>query len=363
MTNSIITLLILIVPYFGYSQCVAVSPYPDTDFCYQQVIGADSYCCNTDWDAICQGAYDVCVPPAPPVVSAFPCTNPLLTDTEGWNDNTILDPWVIAGTTYGGETPKTHGPRNGAYHLYLNFQNGFVGTAYSRTINVCPTENFEISCWMHDTWSGDYDVTIEVYDGATLLNTQTLTSNGPFVQYSSTELTAITGDITWNLINNSSTIGNNDFAMDDFAVTICDCISVLPVDLLNLTGLNINNSNTLSWRTASERNNDYFTLEHSLDGTNWSTLAKINGAGNSNSPLTYRFNHDNYNELFNYYRLSQTDLDGKTEKFKIISIDNRISSKTLIKTLNYLGQETNSSEKGFYIEIYSDGTRKKVFKP
>jgi len=408
MKNKIIVFIMFIVPYFGYSQCVAVSPYPDTDPCYQQVIAADAWCCNNDWDGICQTAYDVCVTPVPCVVvppapidilddcylqviaadswcctnswdglcqaaydacvplpppTPFPCTNPLLTEIEGWNDNTIIDPWVIPNTTYGGETPQSWGPRTGTHHLYLNFKNDFIGTAYSRTINVCPAENFEISCWMHDTWDGMYDVTLEVWDGATLLNTQTLNSNGAYFNYSSTELTAITGGLTWNLINNSSTIGNNDFALDDFAVTICDCSSILPVKLQTYTAYNLDNSNIITWQTASESNNDYFTLEHSLDGTTWRTLGTINGAGTSNTPLTYNFNHDKFSDSFNYYRLSQTDLDGQIENFKVISIDNRINNKILIKTINYLGQETNSNEKGLYIEIYSDGTRKKVYKP
>lgn len=34
------------------------SPYPITDPIFHQVIQADSYCCEEDWDGICQGLYD-----------------------------------------------------------------------------------------------------------------------------------------------------------------------------------------------------------------------------------------------------------------------------------------------------------------
>lgn len=360
MKHLLTVFTILILSHLGYTQCAVVSPYPDTDPCYQQVIAADTWCCNNSWDGICQAAYDACTPIAPP--TPFPCTNPLLTQTEGWNDNTITDPWVIPGTTYGGQTPQTHGPRTGTHHLYLNFQNGFIGMAYSRTIPVCPNENFEISCWMHDTWGGTYDVTIEVWDGATLLNTQTLNSNGAYFQYSSTELTALTGGITWNVINNSASIGNNDFAMDDFAVTVCDCSSLLPVDLMSFNGSNQSNINKIKWETVSETNNAYFTLEHSLDGTSWRTISTINGAGNSSTLISYSFNHDSYSNSINYYRLSQTDFDGSSESFDIISVDNTLDSKTLLKTINYLGQEIQPGDKGLFIEIYSDGTRRKVYK-
>ncbi len=47
----------------AYSQCPIVAPVPN-DACYQQVIAADSWCCNNAWDGICQAAYDACNPPA-----------------------------------------------------------------------------------------------------------------------------------------------------------------------------------------------------------------------------------------------------------------------------------------------------------
>jgi gliding motility-associated-like protein len=56
------------------AQCVVLAPVPN-DACYQQVIVNDTWCCNTAWDAICQGAYDACVPPPPvgcPVVPPVP---------------------------------------------------------------------------------------------------------------------------------------------------------------------------------------------------------------------------------------------------------------------------------------------------
>jgi len=143
---------------------------------------------------------------------------------EDW-EYTTTDPFLIPGTTYQ-SSPQTHGPLNGSRHLYLNFVNGFTGLVYDRLFQVCPGVPFEITCWMHDTWGGTYDVTLEVYDGATLLNSQVLTGNGPYFQYSSGVLTSVTANISWKLSNNSSTIGNNDFAMDDLQVSQCDCSGI-----------------------------------------------------------------------------------------------------------------------------------------
>lgn len=40
--------------------CNASSPYNNNDPCYQQVIAADPFCCNVQWDDLCQSAYNNC---------------------------------------------------------------------------------------------------------------------------------------------------------------------------------------------------------------------------------------------------------------------------------------------------------------
>ncbi len=93
----------------------------------------------------------------------------------------------------------------------------------------------------------------------------------------------------------------------------------LPVELTRFE-TNCNDKNQtidLVWETASEANNDYFTLERSIDGYNFTLIAKIPGNGTSNETHTYSFiDHDPLDGI-NYYKLSQTDFDGTTETFNI----------------------------------------------
>jgi len=86
---------------------------------------------------------------------------------------------------------------------------------------------------------------------------------------------------------------------------------LLPIELLSFTA-NCNNQNVvLKWITASETNNDYFTVEHTKDGSFFEEVIQIQGAGNSNTVLYYSA-IDNYPyEGTSYYRLKQTDFDGK----------------------------------------------------
>jgi parallel beta-helix repeat protein len=86
---------------------------------------------------------------------------------------------------------------------------------------------------------------------------------------------------------------------------------VQPVELLFFTAkVNKKESVVLKWKTASEINNDYFTVEKSVDCANFELVDIIKGAGNSNIILYYE-TYDNKPYIgTNYYRLKQTDYDG-----------------------------------------------------
>ena len=135
----------------------------------------------------------------------------------------------------------------------------------------------------------------------------------------------------------------------------------LPIELLTFDGFNKKENNILTWSTASENNNDYFTLERSEDGENWKTIHSIDGAGNSTQILNYTTVDNNFREVINYYRLSQTDYNGTREFFKIIAIDNRTLGKTILKVVNTLGQEVDINTSGVIFIIYTNGEIERKF--
>jgi hypothetical protein len=88
----------------------------------------------------------------------------------------------------------------------------------------------------------------------------------------------------------------------------------LPATVTNFSGVKLESSDKLSWTTSSEQNNAYFNLQHSTDGTNFTTLAKVNSKaqnGNSSVSLNYSSINNKPNLGHNYYRLQQVDMDGK----------------------------------------------------
>lgn len=137
----------------------------------------------------------------------------------------------------------------------------------------------------------------------------------------------------------------------------------LPIELTSFTGSNETRYNELNWSTSSEINNDFFTLERSINGSEWEKATEIDGAGTSVSVLNYLYkDYDFTQNMINYYRLSQTDFDGTVKNSgEIVSIDNRIKSKVIVRITNILGQNVSNDQKGIVIYIYEDGSNEMIF--
>lgn len=91
----------------------------------------------------------------------------------------------------------------------------------------------------------------------------------------------------------------------------CEIIEPLPIQLLNFDAVPEGDKVRTLWSTATEKNNDYFTVERTLDGTFWIEIGRVKGAGNSTNELNYHL-YDYEPALgTQYYRLKQTDYDGE----------------------------------------------------
>ncbi|MBL0340994.1 MAG: T9SS type A sorting domain-containing protein [Bacteroidetes bacterium] len=96
--------------------------------------------------------------------------------------------------------------------------------------------------------------------------------------------------------------------------------SPLPIELVSFEVKKAGSTAAIMWQTASEINNDYFTVERSDDGVNFELLLKVDGAGNSTSVRSYSAIDQSPLKGINYYRLKQTDFDGKFTYSEIKSI-------------------------------------------
>lgn len=94
----------------------------------------------------------------------------------------------------------------------------------------------------------------------------------------------------------------------------------VPIELLSFTGKKLIEKNLLEWTTATEMNNDFFTIEKSDDGISYSELIRIKGAGNSSMNKNYFTTDDEPFPNLTYYRLKQTDFNGDFTYSSVISI-------------------------------------------
>lgn len=102
--------------------------------------------------------------------------------------------------------------------------------------------------------------------------------------------------------------------------TLVDNSDPLPIELARFVGQCQDGGVEISWTTYTETNNDYFTLERSKNGTDFEVVDVIAGAGNSNSPITYKvLDMESYGGT-SYYRLKNTDTYGKEEYSQVIAV-------------------------------------------
>lgn len=98
-------------------------------------------------------------------------------------------------------------------------------------------------------------------------------------------------------------------------------LSPLPVELTEFKADVCGREVCLSWSTASETNNDHFTVEKTKNGTAFEPVARVDGAGNSTSLLNYSAADPAPYEGTSYYRLEQTDFNGNEAYSALEAVD------------------------------------------
>ncbi len=111
-------------------------------------------------------------------------------------------------------------------------------------------------------------------------------------------------------------------------------IGILPLPI-TLSTFNISESENTSgidlyWSTSSEQNNAYFEILHSYDALSWDYVGKIMGVGNSQVETRYSYHFPTEQKGIHYFRLKQTDTDGKATSSEIKSILFQYATETEI---------------------------------
>jgi len=299
-----------------------------------------------------QGTFTICVTtpvvPTPPINNA--CSGAI----------TITAPYTstVINTTYAtSDIPTSTTACSGTFGYNVWYT--VVGNGNTFNVTTCDA-------------STNYDTYISIYTGScgSLNSMVQVTCNDDDATCS---LSTIRSSVQWcsspsttYYISLSGYIGlfSNGYGNLKFALTDLGSCSVLPIELISFDGFDRGSYNLLNWVTATETNNDYYTLERSINGYDWYSITNVKGAGTVSTPSLYEYkDYDFTSNTYNYYRLKQTDFDGRYKYFNIISVDNVGKEKPkVIKITNVLGQEIPDDYVGLIIEYYSDGSTRKIYK-
>ncbi len=138
----------------------------------------------------------------------------------------------------------------------------------------------------------------------------------------------------------------------------------VPIEMNLFKAEQINSKVKLEWQTASEFNNDYFSIERSHNAIDFKEIAFVDGAGTSVNSLNYSFEDVNPLKGISYYRLKQTDFDQNFKYYHILPFTYKIKDMHFDIYPNPLqGEELNVlflNAKDVLVEI-RDMTGKQVF--
>jgi hypothetical protein len=158
-----------------------------------------------------------------------------------------------------------------------------------------------------------------------------------------------------------TTSGALSTAAIDAAIASGDCIP-LPINWVYFDGSTVEKNVLLKWGTNSEINNSFFTIERSSDGNTFDYLTNVSAQGTiDKGMMNYSF-LDKQPYTIGYYRISQTDKDGKKSYYKTIQVKTNISAAISVQQFvegDYINVKTFNAPTGnANIDLYGIEGRK-----
>lgn len=124
-------------------------------------------------------------------------------------------------------------------------------------------------------------------------------------------------------------------AFSPFTLASGNSLNPLPIELVSFTAVPNYEERvvTIKWVTQSEHNNDFFTVEKTIDGEQFEEVARVKGNGNSSEINKYNCIDSQPYEGISYYRLKQTDLNGEFHYSPLVAVEFGNKTYTLVHLL------------------------------
>lgn len=209
-------------------------------------------------------------------------------------------------------------------------------SSHNLSVNLNTDGNYAVRCiaWIDWNQDGDFLDAGEEFDlGSTSNSTDGTTSFSP-LSISIPE-TASSGNTRMRVAARfnsypTSCLTSFDGEVEDYTINIP--VSALPIELLYFNASSLDGKVVLSWKTASETNNDYFLVEKSMNSFAFNSVGMVKGSGNTSELKSYSFYDLNPTKGTSFYRLKQVDFDGKYEYSSIckVSISDDLDDSVLV---------------------------------
>lgn len=244
------------------------------------------------------------------------------------------------------------------YNVTGNYLDGVYYSFESPVLNISTWIDAELEFAMEKNLRNGDKFYLFYYDNGWFYFDLTTLANGTYIA----PIPITTTLLSFDLETSGNGGLNGKYAHIDF-VRLSDPNQSLPVELISFEGEEDNGNNVIKWATASERNSEYFELQKTSNPENWETINIVPAAQNSVQYIEYVVFDYNVDNTTNYYRLIQYDIDGLSEMFGPIAIDNNKKTLQIVRYVNMLGQEVNPlTTKGVIMVIFEDGSSTKYIR-
>jgi hypothetical protein len=136
--------------------------------------------------------------------------------------------------------------------------------------------------------------------------------------HNGTSWNAYINNVIRNAANNVVTTTLTGVALNE--LTLASLQSPLPMVWLDVAAQRRNSVIQISWQTAEESNCAGYQVEKSANGVNWSKLGPVVNAYNTPGSNQYNQTDATLPTAISFYRVRQTDLDGKYGYSKMVSV-------------------------------------------
>jgi hypothetical protein len=216
-------------------------------------------------------------------------------------------------------------PHSGNQMMVVSRSNNAASRIWQRTIAVSNAANFYSGAVMFKAWFAKVDAS----DACMVLEVKgAATQNGIVAAFAGNSASAtVTGAAgNWVQISLNITLPAGMYKKLEFSIRNCSntttsvaiddiCLveplaGLLPVSMKPLQASYNDGISLLSWAAENESNSNYFEVEHSTNGTDFTAIGKVYANGFSNRTIAYQFNDVKAVAGVNYYRLRIVDKDG-----------------------------------------------------